>query len=97
MLQHLTYALARGESVTVVTSPDPETELSSQEAADLLNVSRPHVVKLARTGAIAHRMVGNRHRFKLSDVQAYDERARGEREMALTALAPEAGYTAEDF
>ena len=72
-------------------------KLTSQEVADLLNVSRPHVVKLAREGAIPHKMVGNRHRFMLSDVQEYDQRHRVEREQALASIVPDAGYISADF
>jgi hypothetical protein len=42
-------------------------------------------------------MVGNRHRFLLSAVQEYEGRRRVGRDEALTAIVPEAGYTAEDF
>lgn len=73
------------------------TELTSQEAADLLNVSRPHVIKLARSKILPHRMVGNRHKFLLSDVLIHQEKQAAEREEALRALAPESGYSAEDF
>ena len=100
VLRNVAAALERGESVTVL-SEDTESDLgaviSSQEAADLLNVSRPFVVKLANTGQLAHRMVGNRHRFNLADVLAYAEQMRTERSEALVALAPAGGYTAEDF
>jgi excisionase family DNA binding protein len=74
-----------------------DIELTSQEVADLLNVSRPYVVKLAREGELPHKMVGNRHRFLLSAVQEYERRRRVERDEALAAIVPEAGYTAEDF
>ncbi|MEV8375600.1 helix-turn-helix domain-containing protein [Kribbella sp. NPDC056861] len=80
-----------------LVSDQRTTELTSQEAADLLNVSRPYVVKLAREGRIAHRLVGNRHRFLLSDVLAYERGQRLEREQALTALAPDDGYVDGDF
>lgn len=94
-------ALKSGESVTVLgqgTDADPgETVISSQEAADLLNVSRPFVVKLARNGQLRHHMVGNRHRFSVADVVAYAEHMRAERSAALAAIAPAQGYTAEDF
>ncbi len=101
VLRSVATALERGESVTVL-GEDTEADLegaviSSQEAADVLNVSRPFVVKLAKTGQLAHRMVGNRHRFSLADVLAYAEQIRTERSEALAALAPSGGYTAEDF
>lgn len=89
-------ALDRGPSVTVVADDD-QAELTSQEAADLLNVSRPYVVKLARDGVLAHHRVGNRHRFTLADVLDYRDQMRADREEALAQLAPADGYTAEDF
>lgn len=101
VLRRLAAALERGESVTVLgedAGADLEgVVISSQEAADLLNVSRPFVVKLAKSGQLSHHMVGNRHRFNLADVLAYAEQMRGERSEALAALAPAGGYTAEDF
>lgn len=89
-------ALDRGPSVTVVADDD-QAELTSQEAADLLNVSRPYVVKLARDGVLAHHRVGNRHRFMLADVLDYRDQMRVIREKALAEIAPADGYTASDF
>lgn len=101
VLRSVAAALERGESVTVL-GEDAEADLegaviSSQEAADLLNVSRPFVVKLAKTGQLDHHLVGNRHRFDLADVLAYAEQMRSKRSEALAAIAPAGGYTAEDF
>jgi excisionase family DNA binding protein len=101
VLRNVAAALERGESVTVLGEDAGAylegAVISSQEAADLLNVSRPFVVKLAKTGQLAHHMVGNRHRFNLADVLAYAEQMRTERSEALAALAPAGGYTVEDF
>lgn len=95
-LRQLLSALSSGP-LSLVIGDEVDTELTSQEAADLLNVSRPHVVKLAREGRLPHRRVGNRHRFLLSDIQEFERLSRIEREKALTAIAPEAGYSPEDF
>lgn len=95
-MRQLLSALNSGP-ITVQFGNVRDTELTSQEAADYLNVSRPHVVKLARDGRLPHKRVGNRHRFLLSDVQEFERQSRLEREKALTALTPEAGYAAEDF
>jgi excisionase family DNA binding protein len=97
--------LALKEVITALTSTptsiliegQSDVELTSQEVADMLNVSRPHVVKLAREGELPHTMVGNRHRFLLSAVQEYEGRRRVERDEALAAIVPKAGYTADDF
>lgn len=90
-LRVISRALDAGDQVTVLVGSDDEMELSSQEAADLLNVSRPHVVKLAATGVLPHRKVGNRHRFSRGDVLAYAELAASRRGQALAELAPAGG------
>lgn len=84
--------------LSLLVGSDTETELTSQEAADLLNVSRPFVTKLADEEVLpVARMAGNRRKFLLADVLAYDAQARASREEALSAMAPEGGYSAEDF
>lgn len=90
-------ALDRGATVTVTEADELDTELTSQEAADLLNVSRPYVVKLAREGVLPHHRVGNRHRFTLTDVLEHRAQMRATTEEALVELAPADGYTAADF
>jgi excisionase family DNA binding protein len=82
---------------SILVEGESDVELTSQEVADMLNVSRPHVVKLAREGELPHTMVGNRHRFLFSAVQEYERRRRVERDEALAAIVPKAGYTADDF
>lgn len=85
-----------GEPVAVVTGR-PDREISSQKVADILNVSRPHVVKLAQQGVLPYRKVGNRHRFKYSDVVAYDRRESARRREVLASIAPSEGYGDGDF
>ena len=93
-------AIRSGHSVTVVADAAPptrENDCSSQEVADQLSVSRPYVVKLARSGELPHYMVGNRHRFLKSDVDAYEARSISRRREHPAALAPVDGYTDDDF
>lgn len=98
MLSAALRGLESGEQITlVVGSADAAEVLTSQQAADLLNVSRPHVVKLASTGRLAHTRVGNRHRFRREDVLAYADAESIRRDRVLTALQPGGGYTADDF
>lgn len=101
VLRAVTDAVNSGsEAVTVVVVGDAagtEGELTSQQAADLLNVSRPHVVKLAREGSLPHRKVGNRHRFLAADIESYRQAEATRRAAVLADMAPEDGYTAGDF
>jgi len=88
--------VASGRHVKVVVGDDEDADLTSQQVADLLNVSRPHVVKLAKTGELPSHKVGTHHRFKAADVDRYLVAMRARRDEALQALAAE-GYQDGDF
>jgi excisionase family DNA binding protein len=84
--------VARGEAIAVVPI---ESDLTTQQAADLLNVSRPHLIdKILAGGDIPFHMVGNRRRLRLSDVLRYKrerDRARGAALEELTAESERLG------
>lgn len=84
VLDHLLQDLAAGRAVQVVTL---EEEIGTQQAAELLNVSRPYLVKLVESGALPHRKVGPRRRLYLEDVLTYRAGLEAQRQAALQALA----------
>ena len=67
-----------------------ERELTTTEAANLLNVSRPHLVKLLKEGTIPHHKVGSHHRVYRRDVLAYKEARHAQADSALQALTDQA-------
>lgn len=79
--------MGQGNAVTLVPM---HHELTTQQAADLIGVSRPYFVKLLETNAIPFHSVGSRRRVKFTHLQAYMEKARGESREALDQLAAEA-------
>ena len=79
-------ALHAGKAVTIAPQ---SMKLTTQQAADLLGVSRPTVVRLITTGALPAERIGNRHRLLLDDVLAYREERRTRQYEALAATAIE--------
>jgi excisionase family DNA binding protein len=76
-----------GHAVSLSVLPD---ELSTQEAASVLGVSRPFVVKLMNQGVFAHRKVGTHRRVMLSEVLGYLDGTRSERLAGLSEVTAEA-------
>jgi excisionase family DNA binding protein len=75
---------AAGNAVTLLPFRE---EITTQQAAELLNVSRPYVVGMIDKGQLPARMVGNQRRLPLKDVLAYRAENRAKRRAALDELA----------
>lgn len=75
---------AAGKAVSLVAI---EREITTQQAATLLNVSRPYLVGLIEKGELPARMVGNQRRLPLQDVLAYKAENRAKRRAVLNEMA----------
>lgn len=75
--------IGRGEMVTFLPYG---AELSTKEAADILNVSRPFLINLLRDGHLPFHKVGSHRRIKANDLLDYKDRRSGERRKALEEL-----------
>jgi excisionase family DNA binding protein len=84
LLMELLRHIGRGDAVTLVPLHEM---LSTQQAADILNVSRPFLISLLERGDIAHVKTGRHRRIKAQDLFAYKRGRDQKRAMALTVLA----------
>lgn len=87
LLMNILEAMAAGRGVTLI----PENaELTTVQAADVLNVSRPFLIRLLEDGAIPYRLVGKHRRIRMEDVMNYKARIDRDREIALDQLTEDA-------
>lgn len=87
LLKDIVRNMQLGRAIVLV----PENQqLTTQRAADLLGVSRPHLIKLLEAGELAYHKAGSHRRIYLTDLTAYQKRRDVERKAALDRIAKDA-------
>jgi excisionase family DNA binding protein len=87
LLKDIARNMQLGRAVVLI----PENQqLTTQRAADLLGVSRPHLIKLLEAGDLSYHKAGSHRRIYLKDLVAYQKRRDVERKAALDRIAKEA-------
>lgn len=84
LLMELLRHIGRGDAVTLVPL---HQMLTTQQAADILNVSRPFLIALLEKGEIGHTLVGRHRRIRAEDLFAYKRERDAKRSKALAELA----------
>ena len=87
LLRRALAELAQGHAVAVTAL---DAELTTQEAANHLKMSRPHLIRLLEEGKIRFRRVGTHRRIRFGDLEAYRTKAEEEGREAMAALVGQA-------
>ncbi|MEZ4672321.1 MAG: helix-turn-helix domain-containing protein [Anaerolineae bacterium] len=80
-------AMASGQGVTIIPE---DAELTTVQAADILHMSRPFLIKLLDEGKIPYRRVGKHRRIRMEDVMNYKRAIDQQREAVLDQLVADA-------
>ena len=87
MLVDILANMAEGNAISIVPI---HAELTTQQAADFLSVSRPYLVGLVERGALPHHKVGTHRRVYFKDLLDYRKQQMSQSKTALVALAEQA-------
>lgn len=87
LLREIISMMADGKAFTLIPQ---DSEVSTQQAAEMLNVSRPFIVKLLESGVIPYKKIGAHRRIQIEDLLAYTRIQDARKEDALQKLSDEA-------
>lgn len=87
MIYEILEAMANRTPVSLIPH---EAELTTQQAADFLNVSRPYLVRQLEEGKLTFRKVGSHRRIRFGDLVAYEKACKSDQLKALDDLNEEA-------
>jgi len=86
LIQRVLQELARGRAVAIVPY---ESRLTTQQAADVLGVSRPYLIKLLNSRELPHELVGSHRRIRLRDLMEYKAKQEKQSQTLLDEMASE--------
>jgi excisionase family DNA binding protein len=86
VLRQVVHAFVLGQSISIMPQ---QQEMTTQESADFLNVSRPYLIKLLEQGNIPYIKVGSHRRVRFEDLKNYKQLRDAERSRLLDQLAQE--------
>jgi len=87
MLISIVSSMSEGKSVVLTPT---NSELTTQQASDRLNISRPHLVKLLENNTIPFKKVGSHRRILVKDILRYEKKQQRIREEQLSFLSSQA-------
>lgn len=87
LFQQVLACMAMGTPVSVIPH---QAELTTQQAADYLNVSRPYLIQKLDSGEVPHRKVGRHRRVLFGDILAYEEACKQKSFEAIREINQEA-------
>lgn len=86
VLRQVVHAMALGQAISIAPQ---EQEMTTQQAADFLNVSRPYLIKLLEQGEIPYIKVGTHRRVRSEDLMTYKQQRDTKRSNLLDDLIQE--------
>jgi excisionase family DNA binding protein len=95
LIRYVIHMMAEGQALSIVPY---HYYLSTQEAANLLNVSRPYLYSILDKGDLPYHMVGTHRRIRFEDLMEYKQKRDNQRRQALdklTSISQELGFYEE--